>query len=69
MFRTKKLAPAAIFSMTDQDVVRYNKSKTKEALITAGVMVAGIAASIVLADAITKVADKKLREHYAPEND
>lgn len=64
MFTNKKLAPAAIFSMTEEDVNLHNKkSKKKEILITATIIVSSIAASIALAAGIEAV-DKKLEAHY-----
>lgn len=64
MFTNKKLAPAAIFSMTEEDVIQLEKkSKKKEILITATIIVSSIAASIALAAGI-EAADKKLEAHY-----
>jgi len=64
MFRSKKPAPAVLMSMSDENIRKYNKEKTKEALITITIMVTGVVASVALADAITKIADKKLQAHY-----
>lgn len=68
MFRVKKPAPAAIFSMTDEEVAAYNKSKTKEAMIHTTIIVAGIALSVVITDVIVKLTDKKLEAHYTTPN-
>jgi hypothetical protein len=64
MFRTKKPAPAVLMSMTDDELAAYNKSKTKEFMITTTIIISGIITSVVLSTAIEKAVDKKLEAHY-----
>lgn len=68
MFRNMKPAPAVLMSMSDADLAAYNKSKTKEFLITTTVIISGIVASVALSTVIEKAVDKKLEAHYTAKN-